>query len=116
MKAARVVVLTVAIAAGGVAALLAGRSGNPPEIKAEAPKFNTVDIKNASGVSVVSFGASELADAFSAASVRVPDIKEPTIWRDASKPLKARAEDLIRRRPWRRDCERPRGAGRRRRR
>ena len=44
MKAARVVVLTVAIAAGGVAALLAGRSGNPPEIKAEAPKFNTVDI------------------------------------------------------------------------
>ena len=44
MKAARVVVLTVAIAAGGVAALLAGRSGNPPEITAEAPKFNTVDI------------------------------------------------------------------------
>jgi beta-glucosidase len=62
-----------------------------------AAKFNTVDIKNASGVSVVSFGASELADAFSAASVRVPDIKEPTIWRDASKSLKARAEDLIRR-------------------
>ena len=44
MKAARVVVLTVAIAAGGVAALLAGRSGNPPEVKVEAPKFNTVDI------------------------------------------------------------------------
>jgi len=44
MKAARVVVLTVAIAAGGVAALLAGRSEKPPEIKAEAPKFNTVDI------------------------------------------------------------------------
>jgi pilus assembly protein CpaB len=44
MKAARVVVLTVAIAAGGVAALLAGRSGTPPEITAEAPKFNTVDI------------------------------------------------------------------------
>ena len=43
MKAARVVVLTVAIAAGGVAALLAGRSGNPPEVKAEAPKFNTVE-------------------------------------------------------------------------
>jgi pilus assembly protein CpaB len=44
MKAARVVVLTVAIAAGGVAALLAGRSGSPPEVKVEAPKFNTVDI------------------------------------------------------------------------
>jgi len=44
MKAARVVVLTVAIAAGGVAALLAGRSEKPPEIKVEAPKFNTVDV------------------------------------------------------------------------
>jgi pilus assembly protein CpaB len=43
MKAARIVVLTVAVAAGGVAALLAGR-GKPPEIKVEAPKFDTVDI------------------------------------------------------------------------
>src|SRR6476620_3332677 len=43
MKAARVVVLTVALAAGGVAALLAGRSGTPAP-KAEAPKFDTVDI------------------------------------------------------------------------
>jgi pilus assembly protein CpaB len=31
MKAARIVVLTVAVAAGGVAALLAGRSEKPPE-------------------------------------------------------------------------------------
>ena len=43
MKAARVVVLTVALAAGGVAALLAGRSGAPAP-KAEVPKFDTVDI------------------------------------------------------------------------
>jgi pilus assembly protein CpaB len=43
MKAARVVVLTVALAAGGGAALLAGRSGAPAP-KAEAPKFDTVDI------------------------------------------------------------------------
>jgi len=43
MKAARVVVLTVALAAGGVAALLAGRSGAPTP-KAEAPKFDTVEI------------------------------------------------------------------------
>ena len=44
MKAARVVVLTVALAAGGVAALLAGRSDRAPAPKAEAPKFDTVDI------------------------------------------------------------------------
>ena len=58
-------------------------------------KFNTVEIKNASGASVISFSASELADAFSAAAVRVPDIKTPSIWRDASQPLKAREDDLI---------------------
>ena len=45
MKAARLVVLTVAIAAGGVAAMLAGRSEKPPVVKTEpAPKFATVDI------------------------------------------------------------------------
>ena len=44
MKAARVVVLTVALAAGGVAALLAGRSDRTPAPKAEAPKFDTVEI------------------------------------------------------------------------
>jgi pilus assembly protein CpaB len=45
MKAARLVVLTVAIAAGGVAAMLAGRSEKPPEIKVEqAPKAPSVDV------------------------------------------------------------------------
>jgi pilus assembly protein CpaB len=42
MKAARVVVLVVAVAAGGVAALLAGRSEKAPEAKVE--HFGTVDI------------------------------------------------------------------------
>ncbi len=62
-----------------------------------AAKFNTVEVKNAEGASVASFSASELADAFTAAAQRVPDVKEPPIWRDPSKPLKAREEDLIRR-------------------
>jgi pilus assembly protein CpaB len=45
MKAARIVVLTVAIAAGGVAALLAGRSGPAPEAPPEAAaKVDTVDV------------------------------------------------------------------------
>jgi pilus assembly protein CpaB len=45
MKAARIVVLTVAIAAGGVAAILAGRSEKPPEVKPEVvAKADTVDI------------------------------------------------------------------------
>ena len=45
MKAARLVVLTVAVAAGGVAALLAGRSEKPPEVKVQAaPKLASVDV------------------------------------------------------------------------
>jgi beta-glucosidase len=62
-----------------------------------AAKFNTFEIKDAAGVAVVAFRASEMADAFSAAATRVPEVSAPAIWRDASKPLKARAEDLIRR-------------------
>ena len=45
MKAARLVVLTVAVAAGGVAAMLAGRSEKPPEVKtAPAVQIATVDV------------------------------------------------------------------------
>jgi beta-glucosidase len=60
-------------------------------------KFNTITVRDTSGAAVVSFAANELADAFSAQSTRVPEIKEPAIWRDPSKPLRARADDLIRR-------------------
>ena len=49
MKAARVVVLTVAIAAGGVAAMLAGRSDKPPEVKPEAVQVETIDVLVAKG-------------------------------------------------------------------
>jgi len=44
MKAARIIVLTVAVGAGGVAAMLAGRSDKPSEVKSEAPKFDTVEV------------------------------------------------------------------------
>src|SRR6185437_312883 len=44
MKVARLVVLTVAIAAGGVAAMLAGRSEKPLEVKAPTPKTASVDV------------------------------------------------------------------------
>ena len=45
MKAARLVVLTVAIAAGGVAAMLAGRTEKPPQVKtAPVQQIATVDV------------------------------------------------------------------------
>jgi len=43
MKAARIIVLAVAVGAGGVAAMLAGRSERPSEVKSEVPKFDTVE-------------------------------------------------------------------------
>ncbi|HOF10101.1 MAG TPA: glycoside hydrolase family 3 C-terminal domain-containing protein [Opitutaceae bacterium] len=60
-------------------------------------KFNTITVRDASGAAVVAFAANELADAYSAQASQIPEIKEPAIWRDPSKPLRARADDLIRR-------------------
>jgi beta-glucosidase len=60
-------------------------------------KFNTVTITDQNNAEVAAFAASDLADAFSAAARKPPEVKEAPIWRDASKPLRARADDLIRR-------------------
>jgi len=60
-------------------------------------KFNVIEVLNRAGEMVVSVRAADLADAFSAAAKVVPEIAESAIWRDTSKPLKARADDLIRR-------------------
>ena len=60
-------------------------------------KFNTFEVKSDSGASLVAFNASELADPFSAAAARIPEVNEPVIWRDPSQPLPAREKDLVRR-------------------
>jgi beta-glucosidase len=60
-------------------------------------KFSTVTIKDAAGAEVAAFAAADLADAFGQAATIPPDVKEPAIWRDPSQPLRARADDLIRR-------------------
>jgi len=44
MKAARLVVLAIALGAGGVAAVLAGRSHKAPDVKPVAAKPDTVDV------------------------------------------------------------------------
>jgi beta-glucosidase len=60
-------------------------------------KFNTFEIKDSSGVSVVKFNASEIAEPFTGDATRIPEISEPAIRRDSDKPLEQRANDLIRR-------------------
>src|SRR5436305_11306713 len=65
MKAARLVVLVVAVAAGGVAALLAGRGGHAPPAgaPAEVVRMDTVDI-------LVARGDIQLGQAVSAQDMR----------------------------------------------
>jgi len=60
-------------------------------------KFNTVTIRDQAGAEIASFVAADLADAFSRAAMVPPEVKEPAIWRDSAKPLRVRADDLIRR-------------------
>jgi len=60
-------------------------------------KFNTFEILNSSGASIVALAASEMTDAFSAAATRLPEISAPPIWHDPAQPLPARARDLMRR-------------------
>lgn len=60
-------------------------------------KFNTMEIKDASGTALVSFSASELADAFTAAASKIPEVSGPEIWKDPSQPIDARVNDLVRR-------------------
>ncbi|HEV2436159.1 MAG TPA: glycoside hydrolase family 3 C-terminal domain-containing protein [Verrucomicrobiae bacterium] len=62
-----------------------------------AAKFNTFEVKDASGAPVVAFNAAELAEPFSAAARRIPEISDPPIWRNPAQPLPARENDLIRR-------------------
>lgn len=62
-----------------------------------AAKFNTFELKHASGATVVAFNASEMAEPFSGDATRVPEIPEPPIWRDPAQPLRNRADDLIHR-------------------
>jgi len=60
-------------------------------------KFNTIEVKSAAGASVIAFSANQLADKFTGAATRVPEITDPAIWRDPAQPLATRVNDLIRR-------------------
>src|SRR5262245_9789704 len=44
MKPARIIVLVIALAAGGIAALLAGRSDNPEPVHAPVAQIETTDV------------------------------------------------------------------------
>jgi beta-glucosidase len=58
-------------------------------------KFNSIQIKDASGATLVAVKASDLADPFAAAASKIPVVTAPEIWKDAAQPVDARVRDLI---------------------
>ncbi|HVU26280.1 MAG TPA: glycoside hydrolase family 3 C-terminal domain-containing protein [Verrucomicrobiae bacterium] len=58
-------------------------------------KFNTLEIKNAAGLSFVSTKASDMASALPVTDSNAPKTDRPEIWKDSSQPIDARVNDLI---------------------
>ena len=67
------------------------------EGKVQEAKFNAVTIKDESGDVVAHVLAKDLADAVDPESRIIPDITDPVIYNDPSKPENERVADLIRR-------------------
>jgi beta-glucosidase len=63
----------------------------------ENAKFNTFEVKNASGATLIKTKAADLADSLAIAASKPPVVSGPEIWKKASQPVDARVKDLIRR-------------------
>ena len=63
----------------------------------ENAKFNTLEINDASGNTVVKVAASDFENAFDAAAKNIPAIDGPELWKDAQQPVDVRVADLVRR-------------------
>jgi beta-glucosidase len=58
-------------------------------------KFNTFEIRDDSGATIIEMKASDLADPFAAAASKVPVVTGPELWKDSEQPLDTRVRDLI---------------------
>jgi beta-glucosidase len=65
--------------------------------RTNAAKLNTLTLSDASGQLIVFLNASDLVGADDAASFQPPVVTGPEIWKDASQPVAARVNDLVRR-------------------
>ena len=65
--------------------------------RTNAAKLNTFELRDADGVSIISLRAADLVDAEDAAALKLPVVAGPEIWKDASQPMAARVNDLVRR-------------------
>ena len=63
--------------------------------RVENAKFNTFEILDAAGATVVATKAADLAESFPAAAVQVPAVAGPEKWKDPTQPVDVRVQDLI---------------------
>jgi beta-glucosidase len=65
--------------------------------RTNAAKFNSFELKDASGLSIVFVRAADLISAEDTTLLEQPVVAEPEIWKEAAQPLAARVHDLVRR-------------------
>ena len=65
--------------------------------RTNAAKMNSLEVLDESGRSLVFIRAADLIDSDDPSALQVPDVAGPEYWKDPSKPLKLRVDDLVRR-------------------
>jgi len=60
-------------------------------------KFNTFELRDASGLSLIAMSATDLINAEDAAALQPPVVNGPEFWKDSAQPTAARVADLVRR-------------------
>ena len=65
--------------------------------KTDAAKFNSFELEDASGLSLIFVRAADLISAEDTALLELPVVAGPEIWKDAARPVAARVQDLVRR-------------------
>jgi beta-glucosidase len=60
-------------------------------------KLNTFELKDASGLSIISMCAADLINTEDPTALQLPVVAGPELWKDAAQPTAARVDDLVRR-------------------
>jgi beta-glucosidase len=63
--------------------------------RTNAAKLNTLELRDANGVSIISMRAADLVDTEDATALKIPVVSAPEIWKDFSQPVDARVKDLV---------------------
>jgi beta-glucosidase len=63
--------------------------------RTDAAKFNSFEVKDDSGQSIIFVRAADMINVEDTAALKIPKIAGPAIWKDPSRPLSVRVRDLV---------------------